>query len=303
MIIHRRLLPLLALSVLLAGCGSSSSGDLAPGARPPSDRLVDLDAKPPLVNALDIDPASGDFLLTTNRGFFRIGAKDQKVTQIKGTISAEGKTDTVGTFLEIETEGENRLIGSGHPDNQDTLPQFLGFIESTDSGKTWKVLARLGDADLHKIVTLHDKIYAFDAVLGAILISSDNGKTFEERFTPRGLVIDFVVDPQDEKYLLAATEDQLFKTEDAGERWRPVTSGEGIRLEWTATGVFRADKDGTINLSTDRGATFTPVGKVDGEPYKFKATEDPDKLFLALSDGTILETTDAGKTWKPVFTP
>lgn len=299
----RRLLPLLPLFALLAGCGSSGDGTTPNGSRPPSDRLVDLSAKPPLVNALDIDPATGDFLLTTNKGFWRIGAKDQKVTQIKGTISAEGETDTVGTFLEIETEGNGRLIGSGHPDNQDTLPQFLGFIESTDSGRTWKVLARLGDADLHKIVTAHDKIYAFDAVLGAMLISADNGKTFEERFTPRGLVIDFVVDPQDEDYLLAATEDQLFKTEDGGKRWRPVTSGLGMRLDWTATGVYRADEDGTIYLSTDRGATFNPVGKVDGEPYKFKATEDPDRLFLALSDGTIVETTDAGKSWKPVFQP
>lgn len=301
--ITRLALPALACAALVAGCGSSEK---TAGADPSklSDRLVDFSQKPPWINALDIDPTNGDFLLTTNKGFWRIGAKDQKLTQVKGRIEADGKKDTVGTFLELEPVGGGRLLGSGHPDNQNTLPQFLGFIESEDNGKTWKVLSRLGDADLHKIVTAHGKLYAFDAVLGAMLISSDGGRTFDERFTPRGLIIDFVVDPEDENFILASTEDQLFRTEDAGERWRPVVSGLGIRLAWPQGGpVIRAESDGTISTSTDRGATWQPIGKVEGEPYKFETTDDPQHLYLALSDGTIVETTDGGKSWKVVFKP
>ena len=92
---------------------------------------------------------AGEFLLTTNKGFWRIDPKTKAVTQVKGTIEAKGKKDTVGTFLELEPVSGGRLIGSGHPDNQNTLPQFLGFIESEDNGKSWRVLSRLGDADLH----------------------------------------------------------------------------------------------------------------------------------------------------------
>jgi hypothetical protein len=33
------------------------------------------------------------------------------------------------------------------------------------------VVSRLGDADLHKIVFKHDRLYAWDAVLSAIVIS------------------------------------------------------------------------------------------------------------------------------------
>ncbi len=68
-----------------------------------------------------------------------------------------------------------------------------------------------GTADLHKIVLLHGRLYAFDAVLGAMLISGDGGRTFTEQFTPRGLIIDFEVDPQDPDRILAATDQELFR--------------------------------------------------------------------------------------------
>jgi photosystem II stability/assembly factor-like uncharacterized protein len=290
-----------ALALAVAGCGSSET-DAKVGPR--SDRLVDFSLQPPFVNALEIDPATEDFLLTTNRGFWRISPSGEKVTEIKGTITDKGQKDTVGTFLELEVQGDGKLIGSGHPDHQDTLPQFLGFISSEDNGKTWKSISRMGDADLHKIVTIHDKLYAWDAVLGAMLISEDGGKTFKENFTPRGLVIDFAVDPEDENYILAATEEELYRSEDLGAKWRPVTTAKRMRLSWPGPGaLYRADQDGTVFTSSDKGSTWNPVSKVDGEPYKFKETDDPQHLYLALSDGTIVETTDGAKTWKVVFKP
>ena len=296
------LLTSLLAAVALAACGGGSGGGSG-GDGKLSSRLVDIKAKPPLVNALDIDPAGDDFLLTTNKGFFRIDRKTKKVEQVRGTISAQGKSSTVGTFLELTVTGPNTLLGSGHPDDEGTLPAYLGFIRSDDAGKSWQILSRLGEADLHKIIEQHGKIYAFDAVLGAMLISDDGGRTFAERFTPRGLVIDFVVDPQDPKYLLASTEDQLFRSEDEGQKWRGVLSGRGMRLTWPAPDMLlRADKDGRVYRSTDRGQTFNPVGKVPGEPYKFK-TVDAQNHFLALSDGTIVATTDGGKTWREEFSP
>ena len=300
---RRALLTLASLlaAIALAGCGGSGGGSGGDGKL--SSRLVDIRAKPPLVNALDIDPADGDFLLTTNKGFFRIDRKTKKVEQVRGTISAQGKSSTVGTFLELTVTGPKTLLGSGHPDDEGSLPAYLGFIRSDDAGKSWQILSRLGEADLHKIIEQHGRIYAFDAVLGAMLISDDGGRTFAERFTPRGLVIDFVVDPKDPQYLLASTEDQLFRSEDDGQKWRGVLSGQGMRLTWPAPDMLlRADKDGRVYRSKDRGQTFDPIGKVPGEPYKFK-TVDAQNHFLALSDGTIVATTDGGKTWREEFSP
>ena len=304
---NHRTLPILAvLAAALAGCGSSTDKN-KPGPDPSqlSDRLVDHSKQPPLVNSLDIDPKSGEFLLTTNKGFWRIDPKTKAVKQVKGTIEANGKSDTVGTFLEFEVLDDGRFLGSGHPDGQN-LPQFLGFIESQDEGKSWRVLARLGEADLHKVIDRHDRLYAFDAVLPGLLISNDGGRTFKEEFTPPGLIIDFEVDPDNPEYILASSEDEIYKTEDAGKRWRQLDIVTGARLAWPPGGgpVVRAEKDGKVSHSTDKGATWAEVGEVPGEPYKFEySAEEPAHLFLALSDGTIMETEDAGKTWTEAFRP
>ena len=293
---------LAVLLVAVTGCGSVAP---ATGERDEtlSSRLVNFGQKPPFVNALDIDPADGRLLLTTNRGYFRIDPRTQKVERVRGSIRAEGKSATVGTFLELLVTGPGQLIGSGHPDQPKALPGFLGFIRSDDGGRNWRVLARLGEADLHKIVVVHDRLYAYDAVLGAMLISDDGGRTFTENFTPRGLIIDFVVDPDDPRYLLASTEEQLFRSQDEGSRWRGVESDRGIRLAWPSREtLLRADQDGTVMVSRNRGQTFDRVGEVPGEPYKFKAL-DARRLFLALSDGTIMQTRDGGATWTTAFAP
>ena len=84
---------LLALAVVLAaGCGGGD--DPAPPTAPVkqrSERLVDFSKKPPFVNTLDIDETNGDFLLTTNRGFWRIAKDGSTVTPVKGTLTAAAR--------------------------------------------------------------------------------------------------------------------------------------------------------------------------------------------------------------------
>jgi len=287
--------------LVAAGCGSTNGTAVAPQAR--VSALVNP-AVTPFVNSLEVDENAENFLLTTNRGFFSIDRKTSKVTKIKGMISADGKSDTIGTFLEIEPDGKGGLLGSGHPDHQNTLPQFLGLIRSDDGGKTWRSVSRMGNADLHKIVVAHGRIYGFDAVLGALLISSNEGKTFREQFTPPGLVVDFVVDPGDPDYLLVATENRIYRSRDGGQRWRTVAQAGRARLAWSEGGrVLRADHDGTVYESTDRGGSYSRVSQVNGEPYKFKAMQDAGHLILALGDGRILETTDGAKRWITAFGP
>ncbi len=127
----------------VAGCGSQASSD-APQAGTRSDRLVDFSKKPPYVNALDVDPVTGEYLLTTNRGHWRIDPDGDEVTQVRGRIAAQGKSSTVGTFLELLVTGPGQLLGSGHPDQKNTLPQYLGLIRSDDMGRNWEVVSGSG---------------------------------------------------------------------------------------------------------------------------------------------------------------
>jgi hypothetical protein len=287
----------LAAGLCAAGCGGSSSDDAGRSAR-----LVDFSKRPPFVNSLERDEGSGEFLLTTNRGFFRVNPEDDSVERVRGRIEAEGKSATLGTFLELNLDPDGQLVGSGHPD-QRTLPQFLGYLRSDDGGRTWRVVSRLGDADLHKIVFKHDRLYAWDAVLSALLVSEDGGRSFVEHFTPRGLIIDFEVDPEDPAHVLAATDEILFRSEDEGDSWRPLVQGEGTRLAWPAPDrLVMAAKDGTVSRSEDGGDSFEEIGRVDGEPYVIDAVSG-DELYMALSDGTILGSEDGGASWEEEFRP
>jgi photosystem II stability/assembly factor-like uncharacterized protein len=288
---------MLLTAAATSGCGSDE--DSGAGL---SDRLVDFSKKPPYINSLELDPSGNELLLTTNRGFFRIDPETDEVERQRGTITAEGKTSTVGTFLAVKYAAPGELIGSGHPDER-TLPSYLGFIRSDDEGETWQVVSRLGIADLHKIVLKHDRMYAWDAVLSALVVSDDGGRTFAEHFTPRGLIIDFDVDPADPARVVAATDEQVFRSEDEGESWRPILAAQGVRLAWPeAATLYRADKDGSVYRSATGGDEWDLVGEVAGEPYKIVSVS-AEELYMALSDGTIAHTTDGGAGWEYVFRP
>jgi hypothetical protein len=285
-----------AAACCVAGCGDSAES----AGR--SDRLVDFSKRPPFVNSLERDEGTGEFMLTTNRGFFRIDPETDEVRRVRGTIEAGGERATVGTFLELNLDPDGELVGSGHPD-QRTLPQYLGYLRSDDGGRRWRVVSRLGDADLHKIVFKHDRLYAWDAVLSALIVSEDGGRSFLEHFTPRGLIIDFEIDPEDPAHVLAATDDVLFRSEDEGESWRPLLRSEGSRLAWPEPDrLYLASKDGVVSRSEDGGDTFDEVGRVDGEPYVIDPVSG-NELYMALSDGTILHTEDEGSSWEEVFRP
>jgi photosystem II stability/assembly factor-like uncharacterized protein len=247
-----------------------------------------------------VEPGSGDLLLTTNRGFFRI--RDGQAKRIEGTVETEDGVSPVGSFLAFRALGEGRLVGSGHPDRKEKLAEFLGFIRSDDGGRTWLASSRYGIGDLHVIRIAHGRIYAVDAVLGGVVVSEDDGQDWLEWPTPPGDVLDLVVDPEDPDYLLISNERELFRSEDAGQTWRSLGSAPSARLAWPAPGrLYRADENGRVYRSEDRGESWGAGGSIDGEPWKLES--DGDRLLAALSDATIVRSDDGGESWTPVFEP
>ena len=174
-------------------------------------------------------------------------------------------------------------------------------MRSNDDGKTWNVVSRLGTADLHVIREAGSKLFAWDAVLGAVLVTTDGGRTFKERFTPQDLVLDMVIDPADPSYILISTENQVFKSEDEGRGWRPLRNARRARFVWLRGGeLFRATQDGAWEQSIDRGQSWKRVGEIPGEPWKVTAV-DARTIHAALADGSIASTTDGGRSWKTTF--
>ena len=282
-----------ALAALtLAGCASNDSGK--------GSSLVDPAKRPP-INSLDVDPDTGTLLITTNRGFFRISGG--RARRVRGVVRTPDGPSPVGTFLAVKALGHKRYLGSGHPDRKGRVEDFLGVLRSENAGRTWRVVGRYGLSDLHVLRLLHHRIYAYDAVLPGLLISEDDGKKWAEKATPRGLVLDAVVDPGDRDHVLASNENEIFRSEDSGDTWRSITQAPAARLDWPAADrLYRADKDGTVYRSDDGGEEWDTVGRVEGEPWKLKAT-GPEELYAALSDATIVHSSDGGRTWEERFKP
>jgi photosystem II stability/assembly factor-like uncharacterized protein len=284
----------------LTGCGSEDAGT---GAQEPTQEtgsaLVDP-ATTPYVNALERRPGGG-FLLTTNRGFFEVDADGRRATQVRDAkVVTDQGTSPVGTFLELADLGDGTLLGSGHPDDAEALPQYLGILRSRDQGRTWRVVDRLGTADVHVVRRVGDTFFMWDAVLGAVLITKDLER-FEERFTPRSLVLDLEVDPADTDRLLITTEDELYRSTDQGRSWRAIERVKAARLSWTAGGaLFRATQEGAWQRSADRGESWQDVGRLPGEPWKVLSSSASEH-HVALADGSIARTTDGGRTWSTFF--
>ena len=283
---------LAAIAVL--GCGEDASR--------PNARLVDPGGRAAPINGLELEPASGAILLSTNRGLYRIARGSDRAERLKSRVVTPKGSSPVGKFLPIAAGGPSLLLASGHPDKRGKLPSFLGFLTSRDGGRTWKVKSRFGLADMHSIVPAHGHIYALDTVLDGLLVGDATGSTWKERVTPGSQMLDLVVDPDDADHLLASDKNGVYRSEDQGRRWKQLDRGESPRLAWPDGGVvYRADANRRVYKSKDRGTSWELASLIDGRPWRLTAAGD--KLLVALGDGTVLESGDGAQSWEKRFEP
>lgn len=287
--IERGLLGLVAVAVVLAAAGVwrlSDGGRGTPAA----------DAGPVHVHGLGIDPADKALFIATHTGLFRVGERDSKAVRV-----GDSYQDTMG----FTVVGENRFLGSGHPDLRTDLPPLLGLLESTDSGRNWDSISLLGEADFHVLRSAGERVYGYDASNDRLLVSGDAGRTWEEVERPAPL-LDLAADPNDSRHLVAAGVSDLgqglYESRDGGRSWERVGDPVGL-LAWPAPErLYLVDGGGSVGVSADTGSTFERRGSIGGQAAAFLGV-DADELFVALHDGTIKHSTDGGATWTVRSTP
>ena len=120
------------------------------------------------VHALTRDPESGEVLLATHQGLFRL--QDGELTQVGPVVDFMGFTLTP----------EGRYLASGHPAPRTDLPEPLGLAESTDRGQSWTVLSRGGASDFHALAAGPNGVLGFDGQLRA----STDGLTWQSLEIP-----------------------------------------------------------------------------------------------------------------------
>jgi hypothetical protein len=283
---------LLALAAV-AGCGDDSGDDDASQLAVP---WVDPDGDPPIVGSLSVNPADASLLMGTNTGLFRIPEGASEPEKITGELSTPDGSGRVSEALVAEYTGPDRLIASGHPAEGEALPPVLGLISSEDGGRTWTSVSELGTSDFHALERSGDRIVAALFQQSQVLVSDDDGRTWETRTAPMPLV-SLEVDPADPDRWVGGTERGIFLSDDGGDSWRQLDATPNVRFAWAEDGeLFRIDPGGALKVSTDGGTRWDDRGSTGGEPHALAVAEDG-TLYAALIDGTVKVSEDGGETF------
>lgn len=164
------------------------------------------------IHGLGVDPAVGVLYAATHTGLFRVPEKGAAARV------ADRRQDTMGFTI----TGPNTFLGSGHPDHAkdpDLDPQ-LGLIRSTDAAESWRTVSLAGQADFHVLHAAHGDVYGWDSGTGRLMVSADDGRTWEVRSVLD--LRDFAPSPDRPGTLLATTATGLVRSVDGGRRWQPV---------------------------------------------------------------------------------
>jgi photosystem II stability/assembly factor-like uncharacterized protein len=295
------LLLLLACAALIGGCGGDDGGGDAEAAL--AVPWVDPDGDPPYIGSLSVNPGDGTVYMGTNTGLFEIAKAGGKPAKVSGQLKTPNGEGAISESLVARFTGPDQLIASGHPASGDTsLPPALGLIRSSDAGKTWESVSELGTSDFHALSRSGDVLVAPLYGQAQILMSRDDGKSFEPRVAPMALV-DLAADPEDSKRWVATSESGIFVSVDEGKTWRQRDPTPNVRLAWHTTGeLFRIDPGGPVKVSTDGGETWEDRGSTGGEPQAL-AVDQAGALYAATLDGKVQKSEDGGKSFTALVTP
>ncbi len=159
------------------------------------------------------------------------------------------------------------------------------IMRSSDRGVSWEPVESSIHEDVHQVVTTasaESRVYANTA--NAVYISEDSGQSWEHR--AKGLSTSYgraiAVHPQDPGCLLASVsrgpgsnvDGQLFRSDNAGLSWNPVTSGfpastrnniDTFQVIFSSDGSAWAAVDETLYKSDDRGNNWEIAWKTSDE--------------------------------------
>ena len=281
---------LVFLSLGLAACTPGSDGSR--DATAPAIQELGVEH----VHGLGVDPADGLLYAATHFGLWRIPEQGQ------ATRVADRYQDTMG----FTVVGPGTFLGSGHPDFEKDphLPTRLGLIRSADAGETWQPVSLSGQVDFHVLHAAHGKVYGWDSGSGRVMVSGDEGGTWETRSTLD--LRDLVVSPDDPETLLATTEAGVMRSGDGGRTWAVVAGAPLLAvLAWSTPGsLYGVTPDGAVQHSVDSGATWTLRGEVGGEPEALAASvgDGSERLYVAVAEQGILSSDDGGATFSVRYT-
>jgi photosystem II stability/assembly factor-like uncharacterized protein len=229
-------------------------------------------------------------LIATHHGLYRAGADGQAV-----------RVSVVQDFMGFTPHPKEpgTLYASGHPPTGGNL----GFIASTNRGKSWRQISPGldGPVDFHQMtVSPADPNVIYGAYRG-LQLSRDGGKSWTYQGALPAKLIDLAASAKAADTLYAATEEGLRVSSDAGKRWISVTQGAPVSVvEVLADGQLYAFIMGRGLVRIDEESKAVTVLSAATSPVLIHLASDPGDtatLYAATSRGVILASKDGGRGW------
>ena len=227
--------------------------------------------------------AFGDqVILGTHEGLFRY--VDQKTVQSMGPENFD--------IMGLAVFGK-KLYASGHPGPGSKLPEPVGLLLSTDSGKTWKKLGLQGEVDFHLLESAGADMYGVDSGSGNLLYSNNAGKKWTSR--GKNVVSDIAINPDKIGSALALREGKLISTQKSFTKMRAINSALTFTsLDWI-NGSLLATGGKSLYRSSDSGMTWK---KISDFPDSVSTVTQSSKIIAVVAGNSIFKSTDGGKTFK-----
>ena len=241
------------------------------------------------------DPSK--LLIATHHGLFRAGldGKAERISEVQ---------DFMG--FNPHPSDPTTLYASGHPAKGGNL----GFIASTDQGKTWKQVSPgvNGPVDFHQMTVSPADPKTIYGSYGGLQISRDAGATWRLVGPTPEKLIDLAASARSADTLYAATEAGLLVSADAGATWKPLLEGSPVTLvEVTPDGTLYAFVTGRGFVRSAEGSPEfeTLTNDIGGGFFLHLAIDptNPDRLFAATGRGRVLASSDKGRTWTSFGAP
>ncbi|HPE70683.1 MAG TPA: exo-alpha-sialidase [Candidatus Competibacter sp.] len=248
------------------------------------------------IHGIAVNPSEPSQLyLATHRGLY-LASPDGKTVQV-----SDANHDFMG-FAVHPTE-PNQIYGSGHPVGGGNL----GFIASTDGGKTWRQLSPgvKGPVDFHAMAISNADPKVMYGLYGSIQVSRDGGHTWAIAGPAPGKVIDLAASATDAQTVYAGTVDGVLESKDGGRSWQPAY------LITRPAPLVEVDKDGAVyvfmvgvGFLKRQGHDWTRLASAGdfGEGYFTHLAIDPNdaqRLYATTSTGELLASIDGGQHWQP----
>ena len=186
-----------------------------------------------------------------------------------------------------------RLYASGHPGAGSSLPEPVGLLISTDSGKSWKKKGLQGEVDFHLLESAGADMYGVDSGSGNLLYSKNAGKSWVSR--GKNIFSDIAINPTRVGSALGLRDGKLISTQRSFSKMGAVNSALAFTsIDWLGDSLL-ATSGKSLYRSADMGAKWNKVGDF---PEGVSTVTQSSKIIAVISGNSIYKSSDGGKTFK-----